>query len=158
MFAELQKNALFFLRANEKKCKFVGVKHCAYIALFVLSLLGLFGVCGRCSAPEVPTDSVVQWASVSCYSDDCYTQGGSSELRGSSTVSPSVSAPTLWHTSKTIDSRGRRFFINHNAISFKAGRLWSCCLPAVQWRPFGLLPMAVKHHAQFFIRLCKLTI
>ncbi len=151
--------ALFFAHI-EKKCIFVAVKRCAYIALFVLSLLGLLGAAGgHRLASATPAESVAAaQVSVSCYSDDCYTQGGCSDALGCSAVASGTNAPTLWRTGKTIDGRCRRFFINHNAISFKAGRMWSCCVLAVYQQPLGLLPVDVKHHAQFFMRLRKLII
>lgn len=132
------------------------MKRCAYIALSVLLSGLLCAVCCHRFAAAVSAGGSV--AAASSYSDDCYAQGGCAGWLGCSIASPEANAPALSHAGKTIDGRCRRFYTNHNSISFKAGRMLDCEAASAHPSPFGLPPVGVKCHGRFFIRLGKLVI
>lgn len=130
------------------------MKRCFYIALLaaLVALCGLFG--SDSDVPAAASESVA----ASSYGDDCYTQGGSCARSAFFVISPEVYTSTLSHTGKIPDGRCRRFYTNHNTISFKAGKMLSCQVMAAHLLSFGLLPVGIKCYGQFFIRLGKLVI
>lgn len=132
------------------------MKRCAYIALSVLLSGLLCAVCCHRPAAETPAGGGV--AVASSYGDDCYAQGGCAGWPGCSIASPETNAPALSRLCKNIDGRCRRFYTNHNTISFKAGRMLNCEAATAHLPSFGLLPVRVKCHGRFFIRLGKLVI